>query len=303
MPWRAGAAVLAAAAALWLLWPRPPAVLVLAGGAQWVDGDARVAAGDVVVDVAGQAWIQVEPAAGVGRVGASEGPMTKTVLAGLAGAAVTVAVYEGTAVVRRDGAEPVVVPAGHTERTRPAAAPGAPPVTAVAAQAEVTRLEGELAAAKQALAESEFSGALARGQLAAMQGTPSPWPEDAPAALRPEAFRAGLEAQLAELPDVSVAELDCAEYPCVAALHYTGTAEEREWSQQLRDAMQDWLRASVPGGLSVSVNTSRFDQGDASEAYVIFGGYEGERESDVGQRTDFRIDAMVDQLGEQLRQR
>jgi ferric-dicitrate binding protein FerR (iron transport regulator) len=305
VPW----ALLAASAGLWL-WPAPAQDLVLAAGTQWVEGEVRLAAGDVLVDVDGEAWISVEPAAPVPRVGSAEGEMNRAaVVAGLAGAVVTVAVYEGTAVVRAasDGGEPVVVEAGETHRRAPPGAtkprPVAPAATAAERLAEVTRLEQELTEAKQALAESEFAGALTRGQLQALQGTPSPWPDDVAPALAPEAFRAGLEARLAELgDDVEIASVDCDEYPCVAAIQKVGDADDSDWNDRLRDSVSGWLQTEIPEDLSVSVNTSRFTDGDRVEQYVIFGAHQGERDSDVGRRTEFRIDAVVDELGERMRE-
>jgi hypothetical protein len=281
-----------------------------------VDGELELAAGDVLVDVDGSAWISVEPAGGAARVGGPnpEEPMDRTNIAALAaGAVVTVAVYEGTAVVRAasgDAGEPVVIEAGQTRRIAPptaghdarAGASGAP--QSAARQQQIQELERQLEEVQHALDEARFEGALTRGQLAALQGTPSEWPADVPEALTPARFRAELEAHLAGLPDVAVAEVDCAEYPCIAALHYTGPAAGDDWNQPLGSAARAWISEALgTENVSMSVNTSRFRDGEHEERYLLFGAHADGRDSDVGVRTEYRMDAMVDALGDQVRER
>jgi anti-sigma factor RsiW len=294
----------AAAAALWFV-PRADPVLVLVDGAQWVDGDVRLAAGDAEIDVDGKVWISVEPAAPLARVGVPnvEDPMNKsTIVAGLAGALVTIVVYEGTAVVRAEsGPAPVVVGAGETHHTR---LPGTP-APAVAATPEaraenIARLQAELAEVQNALAEARFQGALTRGQLAAMQGTPSPWPDGVPAELTPGQFREKLEATLADVEDVEIAEVDCDEYPCVAAIRYTGASAEGGWNQPIADATRAWLGGVIGEHMSISTNVSEFRNDDSVERYVLVGAHEADGDSDVRERTEFRIDGMVDELGSRL---
>lgn len=296
IPW-----AVAAMAAIWALIPRSGPVLVLADGGQLVEGDVSVLAADAIVDVDGTAWISVEPRTGVARVEGPEGDMQRsTWMAGLAGAAVTVLVYEGTAVVKASpGAEPVVVHAGEKRviGQPPAAAPATPEQRA----ADVARLEEELTKAKQDLAAAQFEGALTRGQLTALQGNPSEWPTDVPARARPERFQAELEARLKDHPELKVDRVDCDEYPCIAAVKYLGDAESDEWAKPIADDARAFMKDLYGSdGLSMSVNTSRFQDADESAAYVIFGATEPDVGEDVGTRTSYRIDGMVKDLGSEL---
>ena len=297
VPWL----VAAAAVVLWLR-PIPEADRVLLDGTEWVDGAVTVLAADLAVEVDGRAEISVEPQGGAPRGGGQEDPMGRrsAVLAAVAGAVVTVVVYEGTAVVRAESGAPVVVEAGDHYRTSGAAAEPGTPRTPAEQQDHLARLVADLEAAKAALAAAEFEGAFTRGQLAAMQGEVSEWPADVPEALGPERFRAGLEAQLAALPDVVVAEVDCSEYPCVAAIQYTGAEEGDGWRDRIGEAVHGWYEGMNLENVSMNVNTSRFrdDRGNESR-YVIFGAHT-DKGGDVGTRTDFRIDGMVDDLGARL---
>jgi hypothetical protein len=299
--------VLAAAVTLALLLPGPRPELILVEGAQWVEGEVMLRAGAVDVEVDGRAWISVEPPEGQERVGVPdpEDEMDKsTVIAALTGAVVTVVVYQGTAVIREGGtseAEPTVIEAGGLHRTGPAPRAASPTPTPLQRQQHIEELQRELDQAKQELAEAQFEGALTRGQLQALQGTPSPWPGELPEAFQPEHFRENLQARLQDIPDVEIAEVDCSEYPCVAAVHYTGDASQ-EWEKPIGEAVRGWMDEVGGDEMSISVNTSRFRSDDKEERYVIFGAHAGDRETDVGTRTEFRIDAMVDELGSRLKE-
>jgi anti-sigma factor RsiW len=302
------AVALAAAALLALMLPRSRPELVLVEGAQWVEGEVLLRAGAVDVEVDGRIWISVEPPAGQPRVGVPEPEeeMDKsTVIAGLTGAIVTVVVYQGTAVLRDAGAssaEPTVIEAGERHRTGPAPQVVSAAPTPQQRLQHIDQLQRELDQAKQELAEAQFEGALTRGQLQALQGVPSPWPEKLPEALQPEHFRANLEARLKDVPDVEISEVDCSEYPCVAAMRYVGERRGEDWGKPIGDAVRGWMDEVGGGDMSISVNNSRFHTDDHEEHYVVFGAHEGDRDTDVGTRTEYRIDAMVDELGSRLKE-
>ena len=95
--------------------------------------------------------------------------------------------------------------------------------------------------------------------------------------------------------------MDCSEYPCVGAIRYTGPSSE-DWGQPIGEAVRGWLGEVGGEDMSISVNTSRFRNDDREERYVIFGAHSGDRDTDVGTRTEYRIDAMVDELGAKLKE-
>ncbi len=307
IPWMVAAAV----AAMWMLGSASPD-LVLLDGSELVQGDLSVRAGDAMVQVDGVALISVEPADGAVRVPRpeqQENPMkSKVIAAGLAGALVTVVVYEGTALIQTaDGAVPTVVAAGNTAVTGTPRTPKKqfqpdPPPMGEAPQQTIERLSAELAQARQALAESKFEGAITRGQLQTMQGVPSEWPSDVVAAFGPDSFEEELRAELEGIGDLEIARIDCDEYPCMAAIEFTGEGGD-EWSDSVQEAVGAWAHEHLGDKVSMSVNQSRYQGDEGDHRFLIFGAHSSDRDSDVGVRLGYRMDGLVDELGQSIRER
>jgi ferric-dicitrate binding protein FerR (iron transport regulator) len=299
-----GAAWAAAAAALLMAWPTPPRV-VLADGVSVIDGELAVWAGDWEVDVDGRAAITVEPPAGAARGGEAnlEVPVdTRHLLAGLAGAVVTITVYEGRAVVRAPGQPEGVVTAGETrlfapERPAPAAKSPPGPDRAAALQQRVRTLTAELDAIEAELATERFTGELIRGRLEAVEGVPSEWTADVPDTLRPERFEADMVAQIAALPDVELAEVDCVEYPCIVAFRYTGDDPTLAWGEEVVASVNTWAEASLEHA-DISVNRSVFS-GDGTERRFITVGVSADAPDAVKQRTAVRLGELNDALSDE----
>ncbi len=116
-PWVWVAAAASIALAALLLWPRPEPTIVLVQGSQLVEGRAMVMAANVPVRVDGTALISVEPLDTSLREMDQEVIMRnrELLLGALAGAAVTVAVYEGSAVLFPGEANSRTLDAGQTE--------------------------------------------------------------------------------------------------------------------------------------------------------------------------------------------
>ncbi|MCB9698767.1 MAG: hypothetical protein H6738_18445 [Alphaproteobacteria bacterium] len=77
------------------------------------------------------------------------------------------------------------------------------------------------------LVAARFEVALLRGQLRSYGGQAVPWPDDAPADQRPEAFAEAFRAFATE-EGVEVTELDCGEYPCAAVVEVEGIDTDRQ---------------------------------------------------------------------------
>jgi hypothetical protein len=293
------------------LWrPAPPRV-ELSHGVQVVDGQAWVEAPWVDVEVDGRVRIAVEPIEALGRERRPEGSMDRThVLAALAGALVVVTVERGTAVLHPANADEIVVAAGETHVVRSGRSDGAPaPVPASPApitprpgetplqtiarlQERVGQLEAELTTARQA-------GGIARGQLEVEQGAASPWPDDAPAELKPDAFEATVRAAVAKVGGAVVETVDCAEYPCIAVIRPLELTED--WPKRFK-GLGDGLIPSLTDP-STSINVSRFGDGDKEAGLMAIAvGRKGELErgSPVNQRTDWRGQVIVEGLAEEL---
>ncbi|MCA9568207.1 MAG: hypothetical protein KC656_10205 [Myxococcales bacterium] len=308
--WPAAAALLAAALALvWLAGGPGERPVVVTDGVVVLDGamDVLVPGSRIVLD--GRARIAVEPERGVVRgvpVETLEDPMlTREILAGIAGVAVTIAVYEGSALVHAGpgGAEPVELRAGQRQTFgTPSAAPilegGVAPMGA--ADPEVARLREELAATKKALDEERFAAALVRGQLTAGQGEPVPWPTSGvPAAFARDAFEASVKAQIAELPDVEVSGVDCSEYPCLATIRYTGASDTMEWTEGLMKRLEPWFDGQFTDA-AVSASGSGFKNDGRDEKFLTFGVVGGQDEA-IDQRMRWRMNQVTEQLGEDIR--
>jgi hypothetical protein len=299
--------------------PVGPERIQLIAGESVLDGDLHLLAGDRAIDLDGRARVFVEPPDGVVR-GAEqnaslEDPMdTRTLLGALAGAVVTITVYEGSAVVLADDGTPVTVEAGENRVFAPGDAPtrsartDAPaPGTPERAKELLDRLDAlnaELSETRKALETEKFAGALVRGQLKAEQGDPSTWEDaDVPDAMRPERFEAELRAALEGAPDVAIDRVDCSEFPCIAVLEYTGpsTAEDGDWNQAVGKQVSDWTRDVLGEGTSMSMNSSRFRTDDADARYVLFGAH-ASGDDNVSDRTDWRMGQLVDVLGDELKE-
>ncbi|MEZ4318472.1 MAG: hypothetical protein R3F61_13250 [Myxococcota bacterium] len=242
-----------AAAALIAVALRPtPGVAQLLEGSERVEGHVSLLAGLVPVEVDGVAVITVEPAGRVEREWGAEDPMPKTaILSALAGAAVTVAVYEGRAIVQSPtGGDTVTLAAGESHTVGPrrvvrTVAGGAPIRSAGDDEAaHLQALEDENAALREELRAARFEGAVARGQLEAHQGAPIPWPDDIAEPFRPDAFEAGLRKALEAHPGTELVSLDCGEFPCVAIL--TGPAGHDGWQDDLQKVPKAFVDAEFP---------------------------------------------------------
>ena len=308
-PWAAVAACLALA---WM-WMRPGPPIVLVQGSQFVQGHALVLAGPTEVEVAGRALIEVEPPAGFLRVGEQEvNHMNKThLLAALAGAVITVTVYEGSAVLRAEEAPEITVLPGETRSAvRPPAATRATPTDAprlvrveVPAGSdpaererllaeEIGRLRGELEAAR-------LGQVLTRGQLEAHQGTPQPWPEDLADAYRPDAFEEALQEAIQELPFGDLELVDCSEYPCFAVIRSHETGEG--WQDQVH-AFAQLLRDRAEGEeTGVIQHLSGINENGVEHRYagVAVGPDRIGEDDDLMQRAGYRIGSAVEGLVEE----
>jgi hypothetical protein len=314
--WAAGGLLLAAAAllALWLRAPAPTVMHVVAGD-QLVDGVVAVMVGDNRVEIDGLARITVEPAGGVAREWGPnpEDSMTRTqtlaaVGAAAAGAVLTVAVYEGSAVIYDAEASPTVLQAGETHATgptTPAAAPrGIPvpperPLPAGATEAQtIAHLRDRVDELEEALQQAEFTGALAQGQLVAHMGEPQQWPDDVRPELQPDLFEERLNAALEANPEANLVELDCSEYPCIAVIE-PHTLDD-DWEDTLRTVPEAMAEGLEDVGLSVFAAKMNGDDGEAGfMGFVVAPKEDSDRDSEVGARTHYRTDALLEELGRQ----
>ncbi len=304
--WTWAPLALMAAVVLLAFWPRPAPEVLIVTGHQRLSGELSLLAGDVRVELDGEADLFVEPVNPLLRESAPEDPtMTKKqLLAGLAGAAVTVIVYEGTAVLHAADADPVALGAGDQHTLRAQDDPTAAPIartTRTAAGDDAEALQAEIASLNEQLEAARFHQAMAKGQLASHEGTPQPWPDDLPEALRPDAFSAAVAAAMEGFDDLELVSVECDEFPCFAVIESNNRTEE--WGDQL-DAVGERLSDAYKETLGtddVGTGHWRSHYGEDGVDVRIEGMVLGTPEmadDDTKTRTSFRVDSTMKDLAE-----
>ena len=308
-PW-ALAACLAAA----LIWPRghQDAEVVLGYGREYVEGHVNLVAGDIRIEVDGSASIQVEPPAGVARVSRQEVmEMDRmTLLGAFAGAAVTVAVIEGYALISDAGDEAVRVEAGETRTVgQPARAKAGeldrkprPRSTATPRDMAGATSEELLAEIDRLQAENEnlrLQSTLAMGQAEHYEGVPQPWGDEIPASFRPDAFTDAMREAVEGIEDAELVDVDCEEYPCVAVIR--STTDREDWARAIDEGLPDAASLGLEGevGKSIWAHGTRGDQGEVKLAGVAFVPKD-QYDEDAHQRTDFRTEQLFEEISGDL---
>jgi len=217
LPLAVGGLLAAAATVALLLRPGPPTITLLEGS-HLVEGRADVLAAGIPIAVDGAARVDVDPPVIAVSVSAGSARLTGPA---------------GTLTLSPGDTHTLGVPAAGDIAPREALLND--PTARIAA------LERQVEELRKALAEAEFTGAVARGQLTASQGEPADWPADLPAAYRQEAFERSLAATISELPGAEIHAVDCSEYPCIATLKINQPAEG--WEKQVEGYL-DRLAAS-----------------------------------------------------------
>lgn len=285
----ASAAALAAAALLAVLTRAPPTVALDAGEIQ-TDGAALVHVPGGRVEADGKIRVTVEPPEGLRRGVGVEAPMKTHLLSAAAGAAITVAVLEGKARFVPERGEPVELSAGQTHHTGPSPAPA--PEDRAGFQATPTDAAGRAALEDQVKA-LELQLAVARGQLAQVEGTQQPWPEKLAAALRPDAFEGTARGVATAVPGTRLIRVDCEEYPCVA--FFESDDPTPGWGQKLSEAMQ----AAVGEDGGVWQTASIVDAGDGPRGLsglAISPEAEADEARDIGRRLQTRVEPIMEEL-------
>ena len=282
--WGVAVAAIAALGLFSLQVPPQPQV-VLETGRTHLIGDLQLIAADRPVHLEGDALFVIEP-----QETSMHLPSTAAGL--VAGAALTITLYQGTATITGEPGEPThVLHAGETQTYALGATKAhstKPHANSQSLEERLAEAEAKLEVAEKKLQEASFSGALLRGQLSSLQGERSEWPENTPAAMRPQGFKAGLEKLLDGRKDVRVDWVDCDEYPCLASVEYLGD-DPNQWMEDTKAMFGDWFAESMDD-VSMSMSMSQEDDGDGLHTYGVIAGHEPSEE--VAARTRFRMDEL-----------
>lgn len=223
--WLVGVPALLAAGLFGALLMRSPVPEVeLRLGAQRIDGEVHLLAGDTVIDLDGVAEVTVEPADLHARE--TEGMNRSHLISALAGSVVTLAVVEGRAVVREGDAPVVTVSAGQTHRSGTGAETAARSSGGASGSAD-----GRVAELESELADLRLRYAMVKGQLDGRLGQPMEFPEGLPPGYRPGDFEPRARAIADEVPGTELVRTECDEYPCVA--YYKSTSGDSNWGTTL----------------------------------------------------------------------
>lgn len=302
-PW-----ALAACLTLALVWPRSGPDLVLTRGQQLVEGHVHVLAADVPVEVDGVALISVEPPAGSLRVSGQEVNTMdrKTLLAAVAGAAVTVAVIEGYALISDAGDTQSRVEAGETRTVgQPTRANAAERSRKPRLGMEPTRTDWATASPDELLAEIDrlktendglrLQSKMAIGQAEHYEGVPQPWSDDVPASFRPDAFTDAMREAVEGIEDAELLDVDCEEFPCVAVIR--STTDREDWARAIDEGLPDAGALGFEGevGKSIWAHGTRGDEGEVRLAGVAFVPKD-QYDEDAHQRTDFRTGQLLEDI-------
>lgn len=297
------AGLLSAALALLALLPADPPRLVLQSGVQQVDGAVELVAGGFPVHLDGVARIEVEPPSQTPpRAASKEDPMLKSATLGaIAGAVVTIAVYEGKATIEGPTG-PTTLQAGETQTLRAPAGDEGPAVArrdiARAPLHDLPALQAEVVALREENDRLRTEAALARGQLSTHEGVPQAWPPTLPTEFQPAAWEAKVRAAVAGVPGVAVERVDCEEFPCITVLTAAGGD-----SPEAKDRFEGLLQTLAPrdshNAVAAWVSEQRAE-GDAPPKQVFaFVNVPGDHMNpDVQLRTKFRVDTTLEELGE-----
>lgn len=317
--WTVGAVAFAALTLAWALGgSAPEPEILLVEGTEWVSGAAVVRAGDHQVEIDGLVRIDVEPAVPAVRepgLPTMEADMrSDLVLAALAGAVVTVTVYEGTAwlapVDADQGGVGVLLREGQRHTVGPSGAangPGGPagPAPRVGDAGDpVARLEAEIAELREQLAQARLEAAVARGQLHADHGEALPFPEDVPPTFGVEAFEDELTRHFASLEEVEIEQVDCGEYPCLAVIR--SDANDAGWFHRIEGIIEGMTREAYGSNGSLAVSRYLHEpEGSDPVRYVIFGAWGDQGDPDavhaVRRRASYRLEQIHGELDAQLR--
>lgn len=288
-----------------LVWPRPAAEYVLLEGQQEVTGPARVSLADERwVQVDGHALIVVEPSPwAVREAGSKEGDMNAKLLlpaAAAAGAALTVVVYEGQALIHGGDSDVTVVEAGETHTDQPRTP--SPERRVVVRQGDpqdgaqdLTLPEAleRIEALEQALLQESFEGQLKDGRIVSHEGVPQAFPDDLDPSYAPNAYEAALLQAIEDNGEGELVSLDCSEFPCLATLTIDG--HDDNWS----DALQPIAESLVQGegdGLNIWASGFRTDEGQHNYWSFAITPELYQDDDALDQRTEYRMMAVVDDL-------
>ncbi len=273
-----------------LLLPRERPELVLDAGTSVVDGHVDALVGDLRITVDGESVITVEPSAGLLRDAGPEVPMDRShLLSALVGAAVSLTVNSGTAVLTAPGEEPVTVATGQT-RTVGAPQAQAPAPAKQGDDPRIAALEAELTGLK-------LQRALQQAQLNGVNGTPVQFPANLPAAFSPAEFERNVRDGLRGKPGVELLSMNCEEYPCIAVLRTSNTGAD--WGQDL-SALGSSIRDEAYGEDAGIHEDSELRHGPDGDLRVMAFSTTapGSEDENTGTRRAYRVKQLMDALGD-----
>lgn len=184
---------------------------------------------------------------------------------------------------------------GKQEAARSNAFASTKPVTAHT----VEQLTKQLELAKMRMKEQEFAAAMARGQLLALQGEPSLWPDAPRPAHTPRAVEAAMATLAENHPDITLSHVRCDEYPCLVRFEFHAHDDDPpdKWWGEVSEAFGTWAKGQeTPGSLTTVARTLSTDIGFGPRRFVVLAAHEGDDAVQV--RTSYRADGLLEEVTE-----
>ena len=183
-------------------------------------------------------------------------------VASLAGAAITLVVDRGTALVHQPGEPDRTLGAGDSAAINP------PDATPAGADVAPPRGEATVASLQREIEALKLQQALVRGQLAQAAGTPTAFAADLPEHFTPAGFTRRLEEAAAAHPGVTLEQSNCDEFPCLGVL--TTAFDGEGWQKRLEAVAKD-MKADGYGEETDAMEwISELSNGEESTRVMVF---------------------------------
>ncbi len=124
------------------------------------------------------------------------------------------------------------------------------------------------------------------GQLRALGGEATPWPEDTPPAYSAESVRSLLEQAVVARGLGSLVAMDCDEFPCLALVEQDALSEG--WMDTVRSAIGERMGESYPEGTELGLWTEIEGSGEAQRGRVAVAVTPPGQGDEVGMRLNTR---------------
>lgn len=259
-----------------------------------VEGRVVLNVGDTRITADGKIRLVMEPAGTAARGSSVENPpMNYThAVAALAGATLTLIVDRGHAELTGPDGQITRLTAGQRQELPlpdGEEVPEVSPALGGGNAAQAARI-GEL---QREIDRLKLEQTFTKGQLVRATGAHQPFPSGLAEPFTPAGFRARLDAALAQSPEVSVEQVDCDEYPCLAFLRTSRQGDG--WQDTFSELVEDMKADGFPEHTSANEWISEMNVNGVGNRVAVFAMWpNGEQPEGANTRTKARAEALLE---------